>query len=261
MTRQWLYALSLATMLLPASCSVKERRENCPCWLEIAVSGCRSVSRNVTVSAWNPGMVFSEAIDIFDYPDCYERTVPKGYVTVTAFAGRRAQELSGESLIIPDGIPCDSLYARHALVDCTGEFARDSVVLHKQFATVYLKIDRLQDEYPYPYRLVLRSAFDGLRLTDCSPHAGPWTLPLEALPDGTFRFRVPRQGDGSLSIDLVLGNETVDSYPIGEHILRAGYSWLSEDLEDIYIGMDYGGSDPHITIEPWGDSPGYDSVI
>lgn len=261
MTRHWLHVLALCAVLLPVSCSVKEDREECPCWLDIVVSGCRSISRNVTVSAWNPEMVFSEGIDILDYPEGYERTVPKGYVTVTAFAGRRSQEFSGESLLIPDGLPCDSLYARHALVDCRGEFARDTVILHKQFATVYLKIDQLEDGDPYPYVLVLRSAFDGLRLTDCSPHAGAWTLPLEALPDGTFRFRVPRQGDGSLSIDLVLAGETVDRYPVGEHILRAGYSWLSEDLEDIYIGMDYGGSEPHITIEPWGDGPGYDSVI
>lgn len=261
MTHHWQYGLLLAAALSLAGCSVKEDRGGCPCWLEVAVSGCRTVSRNVTVSAWNPGMLFSEGIDVLDYPDGYERTVPKGYVTVTAFGGRKVQELSGESLVIPAGLPCDSLYAHHSLVDCSGEFARDSVVLHKQFATVYLRIDNLPEEEPYPYGLILRSAFDGLRLTDCSPHAGTWTLSLDRLPDGTYRFRVPRQGDGSLSFDLLYKGNKVDEYPIGEHILRAGYSWLSEDLEDIYIGMDYGGSEPRITIEPWDEGSPYDSVI
>ena len=219
------------------------------------------IARNVTVSAWNPSQVFSEGIDVKDYPDYYERTVPKGYVNVSVVAGRRNQEMEGESLVIPDGAECDSLWAHRSLVDCSGEFAFDTAVLHKQFTTVFLKIDNLEDGDIYPYELILRSRFDGLRLTDCSPHPGEWSLPLRMLPDGTFSFRVPRQGDGSLTIDILLDGAKIDSYPIGEHILKAGYSWLSEDLEDIWIGMDYGRSEIHITIESWEDGVSYDAVI
>ncbi len=262
MDHKWHTAGALAaSLLLLASCSVKEDRDECPCWLEVAVSGCERIARNITVSAWNPTTVFMEGIDVRDYPKGYERTVPKGYVTVSAFAGRKVQELSGESLVIPDGLPCDSLWAHRALVNCNGEFARDTAVLHKQFATVHLKIDNLKEGEPYPYSLVLRSRYDGLRLTDCSPHAGAWSCSLDRLPDGTYVFRVPRQGDGSLTIDLVLDGQKMDEYPVGEYILRSGYSWLSEDLDDIWIGMDYGGSEPNIVIEKWGDSDPYDSEL
>ena len=262
MDHKWHAAGALAAVLaLLASCSVKEDRDECPCWLEVAVSGCERIARNITVSAWNPSTVFMEGIDVRDYPKGYERKVPKGYLTVSAFAGRKVQELSGESLVIPDGLPCDSLWAHRALVNCNGEFARDTAVLHKQFATVHLKIDNLKEGEQYPYALVLRSRFDGLRLTDCSPHAGVWSCDLDRLPDGTYVFRVPRQGDGSLAIDLMLDGEKMDEYPVGEYILQSGYSWLSEDLDDIWIGMDYGGSEPNIVIEKWGDSDPYDSEL
>ena len=254
-------ALTASLLLLLTACSVKEDRDGCPCRLEVAVSGCGRISRNITLSAWNPAVVFMEGIDVRDYPDGYSRAVPKGYLTVSAFAGRKVQELSGESLVIPDGLPCDSLWAHRALVDCNGEFARDTAVLHKQFATVHLKIDNIKEGEPYPYSLVLRSRYDGLRLTDCSPHAGAWSFSLDRLPDGTYVFRVPRQGDGSLTIDLVLDGQKMDEYPVGEYILRSGYSWLSEDLDDIWIGMDYGGSEPNIVIEKWGDSDPYDSEL
>jgi len=257
MTRFRLSSATLAALLIPLllpvlpSCSVKEDRRGCPCWLEVALAPCEALARSVTVSAWNPSPLFLEGVDVRDYPDGYERTVPRGYLTVSVFAGRRVQELSGESLLIPDGQPCDSLWAHRALIDCSGEFARDTAVLHKQFASVRLHVDNLPEGEDYPYGLILRSRFDGLRLTDCSPHAGAWSLPLRSLPDGTYLFRVPRQGDGSLSVDLLLDGEKVDSYPIGEEILRSGYSWLSEDLEDIAIGMDYGRGEVRISVEPW----------
>lgn len=254
-------AIAAAFLLALTACSVKEDRQECPCWLDVDVTGCGKITRNVTVSAWNPSQVFSEGIDVKDYPEYYERTVPKGYVNVSVVAGRRNQEMEGESLVIPDGAECDSLWAHRSLVDCSGEFAFDTAVLHKQFATVFLKIDNLEDGDSYPYELILRSRYDGLRLTDCSPHPGEWSLPLRMLPDGTFSFRVPRQGDGSLTIDILLDGAKIDSYPIGEHILKAGYSWLSEDLEDIWIGMDYGRSEIHITIESWEEGVSYDAVI
>ena len=264
MNLHWKKTCRLGVTVLLAgvlSCSVKEPRQECPCWLDVDVSRCRTVARNVTVTTWNPALLFSEGIDVEDYPDCYERTVPKGFVTVSVHAGRKNQELSGESLVIPDGKPCDSLWVHRGLVDCNGEFAFDTAVLHKQFATVYMTIENLSQDDEYPYSLILHSDYDGLRLSDCTPHAGKWTLPLGRNPDGTFSFRVPRQGGGSLRIDLLLDGEKVDSYPIGEHIARAGYSWLSEDLEDIRIGMDYGRSEIHISVESWGDGVSYDAVI
>ena len=263
MNLHWKHKQGLLLLLLTAavSCSVKEERQECPCWLDIVVKGCREVSRNVTVSTWNPGILFTEGIDVEDYPDYYERTVPKGYVNVSVYAGQKEQTLSGECLVIPDGKSCDSLWVHRSLVDCSGEFAFDTATLHKQFATIFLKIDNLSPGEDYPYGLVLWSAFDGLRLTDCTPHSGAWTFPLRRLPDGTYSFRVPRQGDGTLTIDLFLDGEKIDEYPIGEHILKAGYSWLSEDLEDIWIGMDYGRSEIHISMESGEEGASYDAVI
>ena len=46
-------AIAAAFLLALTACSVKEDRQECPCWLDVDVTGCGKIARNVTVSAWN----------------------------------------------------------------------------------------------------------------------------------------------------------------------------------------------------------------
>ena len=262
MTRHLKVAFALTVLAaIATSCSIKEDRGPCPCWLDVVVSGCAGITNTLTLSAWGADALFCEDIDIRDHPDCFERTVPKGMLSVCAHLSGGNTSLEDGALLLQYGIPCDSIFTHHAAVDCTGEFARDSVILRKQFATVYLTIVNLAEGELYPYDLSVRSAFDGIGITDGVPHPGGWSCPLVALSDRSYAFRVPRQGDGSLVLDLYLDGDLVDTYPIGTHILKAGYSWDEEDLRDIRIGMDYGQSEPRIIIEPWEEGPVYDEII
>ena len=62
------------------------------------------------------------------------------------------------------------------------------------------------------------------------------------------------------AIDILEGRKA-DSFPVGEHILKSGYDWTADRLADIYIGMDYGGTETHIRIEPWENGNVYESII
>ena len=78
-----------ALALAMASCSVKEDRTPCPCWLGIHITPSLEHSRDLTVSAWDQDRIFSRTVAVADYPNSYEQTVPKGHVTVAAYCGRR----------------------------------------------------------------------------------------------------------------------------------------------------------------------------
>ena len=250
-----------AACLLGSACSIKEAREVCPCRLDILLEECLPLTREVTLSAWSDGRVFTQALTVADYPEVYSRWVPKGKLRLTALSGVREEACQEGEWILPRGSACDSIWTCTAEVDCRGETSSVIIMLKQQFATVHLSINDLAPDEEYPYRLILRSQVDGLSLTDCQPDEGEWSRTILQNREGRYVFRIPRQQDGSLKLDMLLEGRKADSFPVGEHILKSGYDWTADRLADIYIGMDYGGTETHIRIEPWENGNVYESII
>lgn len=243
----------LALLLVVASCSVKEDRRDCPCWLDYHFQECSRQA--ITVSAWNDGQIFTEPVDIRDYPEFYERTVPKGYVTTTVHSGRTRMAVRRDSLVIAQGYDCDSIFTHHNLVDCRYEFAHDTVRLHKQYSTVHLKMEK-DTPGPYPFRLVVRGNVCGLNYLTNEPLLGVFRLPLVEKSDCYYEFRIPRQADDSLVMDIYRGDELIETLEFGrtiaEYMAKEGtFNWNSLDLGDIYIGVDYARTRVTVQIEPW----------
>ena len=250
-----------AVLLLGEACSVKEDRSPCPCQLDILLKDCYPEVKELTLSAWNSGQVFVRAIPVNEGGK-YHCEVPRGFVRLTALSGVRLEDMAEGKMILPKGSACDSLWTYTSEVDCRGETALAGVRLRQQFATVHLSIVKTEDDgEQYPYQLVLKSAVNGVTIPYCQPNDGDWSRPLVAEDDGVYLFRVPRQKDGSMVLDMVLKGEKVESYPVGKHILLSGYDWTKEKLEDIYIGLNWGRTETLIHIEAWEDGGAYDAVL
>lgn len=248
----YISAFAAALLCMGAvSCTVKEDREPCPCWLDIDISGCAEHTRDVYVSAWRGDNIFSDRVSVADYPDVYERTVEKGTVTTSAFCGLLRSTVSGRRIIIPEGCQSDRIRAHAALVDCSGESARDSVELYRQYATVHLSMKR-QDGDRYPYSIEIRGDVCGLDYVSLTPVEGDFRFRPEADADGTWIFRLPRQEtDGWIGLAILHNGEQVDLLPLNEWIDRSGYSWLDRDLKDIYVGVDYALGKVSVSIQGW----------
>lgn len=250
-----------ALAIIMTSCSVKEDRTPCPCWLGIDISPSMEHSRDLTVSAWDEGRIFSQTVSVADYPDSYEHTVPKGHVTVSAYCGRKMSSEEGGRVIIPYGWDSDPIMAHQRLVDCTGEFAWDTVDMCKQWATVYLKIENTSEE-KYPYSLAVVSDVCGIDLRDLSPVSGPFRCALELDSDENCSFRLPRQRDDSRAVITVSsGDETLDDLPLYQWIEATGYSWHDRNLKDIYIGVDYVRAEVSIVIQGWAEGESYEITL
>ena len=255
----------IAAMLLCLSCSVKEDREPCPCWLGIDLQQCGSIHDNrlgqditfsamdVVISAWNDGFLFQQKVGHEDYGQLYEKAVPKSYVSTSVVHGEKTMRRDGQELVIPEGKEADPIFAYAAQVGCFQEFARDTARLHKQFARVRMKVENPVGE-SYPYRFRLRSDTKGLDLMDLRPLEGPAGMDLERGTDDIVRFRLIRQREEGYTYIDVFNRETLlESFPLHEWIKELGYSWLAKDLQDIDINIDYAQGEVSVKVNDWGD--------
>ena len=252
-------------MTITLSCSVKEDREPCPCWLNIDLRQCGSVHDNrlgqdltfsamdVVVSAWNDSFLFQQKVDHEDYGQLCEKTVPKSYVSTSVVYGEEKMIRDGYKLIIPTGDDADEIWAHAGNVACFYEFALDTAVLHKQFARIRVKIaNPIEEKYPYTFRL--RGDIYGLDLRDLTPLEGKIDMELQRGKDDIIDFNLIRQKqDSKIEIDVYEKAKLIDTFPINEWIRELNYSWLAKDLKDINMNIDYAKGEIFIKVNDWGD--------
>ena len=68
---------------------------------------------------------------------------------------------------------------------------------------------------------------------------------------------LPRQADDSLELEFYDKDMTkadgapVDRLALGDYIRAAGYDWNREDLEDLYVNVDYTDAGVSVAIREW----------
>ena len=241
--RQFIYYLA-ALVLAPlaallTSCSVKEDREPCPCYVCIGFEDREFINRDVCVMGWRGTELFRREIDVKEYDPYWVTAVHKGQLLVSACMGLDERNGRDHYAVVPLGSQCDSLYAYAEIADATGDEVVVNAVLHKQFATVHVDICKsVQEMKDYRFRVDGNSC--GFDLLDFSPVPG--TFMYEPKAEAGARivdFRLPRQADNSLSLTVWRQDEEIGSFPIGQYIAKQGYSWKAQDLQDIYVTVDF----------------------
>lgn len=245
---------SLAAFLLfvagAPSCSVKEDRTPCPCYLQVSFTD-PEASGPVILLGRGETTSFREQARVEDCRPYWTRPVDKGILDFFACKGIRQASVDGSRVTIPEGGQADSLYAFSAQVDATGEFAPVPVTLHKQFATVFLDIRKTAGELP-DYRFSVTGNTCGTNLQDHSPIPGPFYFsPSAREGDAIVFFRLPRQADDSLSLSVRYGDAAPSVFPLGELIRDTGYSWKTEDLQDIYVSIDLTRGKILVVVGDW----------
>lgn len=240
------------------SCTVKEDRSVCPCILEVCFSDSDRIKGPVLLAGWAEARVFEEYIAADDCLETYTRKVPRTMISFGAVDGISDCVYDGHSAIIPAGKECDSLYAFVDRIDCTGEKALTSVVLHKQFATVNLLFpDDAVDAQEYSF--IVESGSCGIDVLTCRPVEGAFRFEPELQAGGAARFRLPRQGDEALSLTVLhLPSGASVRFPLGKYISSVGYDWEAADLQDIYITLDLVRGRVSVGVSEWEETENYE---
>ena len=213
------------------SCSVKEERGDCPCYLTV------DAERTVSVDGW------FGARSLFNVNGGFvDRQVPRGIVDIVASHGRFS---------VPEGQQMDSLFARRIPVDTDGESAYARVTLCKNFATIELDF-KDEDDGRTNYDLLATGTISGVDVRSLNPVEGSFSFVPEPNTDGRgYAFRVPRQKDETLKLLLSKDGNIVETIDLGHLVAKTGFDWKAESLGDIAILCDLPAHTFTITVKEW----------
>ena len=291
-----LFVMWMAGILLLSSCSVKEDRSGCPCWMtvdlsKVAESRWKSPERQssteyqmVTKSLESRQHIAESVVlrlrgnsdeDEVDYAfkmtetvntevGALEYEVPRGSVGVSVIGmpDRVGHDgiagYDGDEIRIPVGEQMDSLYGFFRMFYTRCESVLCDVELHKEFCTVSFTLG--DDGYISPYDLEVWGNVAGVSPWDLMPLEGDFRF-APSQEDGVYRVRVPRQVDNSLELVMLEDSEIVDRLPLGEYIARSGYDWAADDLADVHIALDMEKQQVMIKVSGWDGVVVMDIVI
>ena len=216
-----------------ASCSVKENRGDCPCWLTV-----RASFPNELVSAWYGSQPVFEDLG----GQQVDRQVPRGTVDVVASRGK---------FIAQEGDQMNELFASLTQVDTQCEEAEVIPYLHKQFARVSLAFEGSEDGRVERIMQV-QGNVKGADKHTLQPLEGTFRCTPDESQEGGYEVRVPRQQDDSLMLlQYDLDGKELDPIPLGYLIKKAGFDWAEESLGDVSILADMPTMTFQITILDW----------
>ena len=281
---RFLFVMWMVGMLFLSSCSIKEDRDGCPCWMTVEMSDLVGQDGRSPVGAGDDGCVVlrlrgnsdEDAVD-YEYQvteavrvdvGALEYEVPRGSVGVSAVAfgnetpGRAGYDgksawYDGDEIRVPVGEQMDSLYGFFKMYHTRCESVLCDVELHKEFCTVSFTLG--EDGYSSPYDIEVLGNVAGVSAWDLMPVQGEFRYaPIQK--NGVYQVRVPRQVDNSLELVMLeipdqVGYDgervVVDRLPLGEYIARSGYDWTAEDLADVNVALDLEMQQVMITVSGW----------
>ena len=286
-------------MLFLSSCSIKEDRDGCPCWMMVEMPGQAGHDGEKVgqdgrspVGAGDDGCVVlrlrgnsdEDAVD-YEYRvteavrvdvGALEYEVPRGSVGVSAVAF--GNEIPGRAGY--DGLKAgydgkSAGYDGDEIRVPVGE-QMDSLygffkMYHTRCESVLCDVELHkefctvsftlgEDGYTSPYDIEVWGNVAGVSAWDLMPVQGEFRYaPMQK--NGVYQVRVPRQEDNSLELVMVEDSEIVDRLPLGEYIARSGYDWTAEDLADVNVALDLEMQQVMITVSGWDGVVVMDIVI
>ena len=250
-------------LALLSSCHVFEDRKVCPCWLDFLLEGCSDKADDLIICAWEDRLLFQDEILLTDEVTSYEKVVPRTHIHTSAFTGISPEHLSGHQLLIPEGEQADEVFVHINMVDCNGEFACDTVLLHKQWSTVSVKfkVEGEEDDLS-SYGVLIRSTIQGVDLFDLSPVYGTYSYVPECVDD-TYTFKVLRHAEeeAELYMEIYKDDSLIDIMDVNQTLETVNYDWEEKSLADIDMDINLTYKEALITVVPWVDKGNEDIIM
>lgn len=204
---------------------VKENRDQCPCRLDIHVSGTNGQPAEVLVET-DPGSVTYHV----EGDTLLQVFVPRGGVSVTAWSGVVSGP-SGNVFSIFPGSQAPPLYLCRCRLDALGDLAIVHARLQKQFCTLTVSVEG-PPGWGKPFGTRIRGGICGMGL-DGMPVQGEYSFEPDR-HSGMWTARIPRQfADSPLLLDIVMEDSTVRTFSLGPYLHESGFDWTLPDLQDL----------------------------
>lgn len=226
------------------SCSIKEDREICPCFLTVVRPDSGAGSQGEVSWCLAAGDYRLEGeIEEGEKQIC-DIEVPRTVIRLIAVSGISGGFYDNSGFRIEEGESFPPVYYYKTDLDARCNSLRDTIRLHKNYCVV-----RILGDIPGSFTYMLYGTACGFDW-DGNPLSGVFRS--EFIQDETgFCCRVPRQDDSSLRLELYKAGVLMRSFPIGDIIAESGFDWAAEDLEDIEIRLDYQETGVNCSVNGW----------
>jgi len=255
--------LLLITTLFLTSCSVLEDRSECPCRLHIDLTGLpRSGEADLLLTLKGGSWHERRTCLLSGATERVTLTVPRGEVALLAVCPSAPAYLSDDAgFEIPPGEDCPPLRMGALTVDTRREEAFCKPELHKNYCLLTLKLVS-EGPAPFPFAISLEGLISGLSPSG-EPREGRFFYRLPPFRDGvrSVSAGIPRQRDGSLRMDILFTDEVLRSFALGEILLRQGYDWSAEDLEDVELELDFARTQLTLRTLLWEETISFEKVL
>lgn len=245
--------LSVCLGIMVCSCSVKEDRMECPCYVSVQTE----TATDCLVSFYGAdGSLFERRIiaaaDLVS-GDNYTK-VTKGDFYVSVLQNQGAMVLSGGRIVeCARGREAEPIFSW-----AKGERAVDdemtvSGILQKQHAVVTLRFVHASGQ-AYPYDIRVAGQCNGLDLLSLQGSAGEYVLQPAIGGDLECSFIMTRQSAGAGIVLYFLDKASgavLGQLDLGRYIEMTGYSWETEYLGDINVLIDYARCSITIFVNDW----------
>ena len=294
------FVMWMAGMLFLSSCSIKEDRDGCPCWMTVDLSDVAesrwespevqsSIDYHSVTKSLKSRQHVAESVVLrlrgnsdedeinYEYQvteavradaGTLEYEVPRGSVGVSAVAlGNEIPGQAGYDVIA--GYDGDEIRipVGEQMDSLYGFFKMyhtrcESVLCDVELHKEFCTVSFTlgEDGYTSPYRIEVWGNVAGVSAWDLMPLDGDFRF-APSLENGVYQVRVPRQVDNSLELVMLEDSEIVDRLPLGEYIARSGYDWTAEDLDDVNVALDLEMQQVMITVSGWDGVVVMDIVI
>ena len=264
-----LCACALA-LLAAVGCSIREDRSDCPCYVALHYGEFADKDTSARLQIRQGGRtVREEPLGPEELSEGSEVQVERAENTFSVITGDEHLTQRDDSVYARRGHEWGEVWSDTRTVDCGDDLRDVTFTPHKDFCTVTFLIKGLDPEKDYPYEIRVKAGCNGMRLSDRAPLEGDYVAYPRRIP-GTnlFEVRLPRQIDDDQTAELLIprddrlytDDDVVKTFPLGQMLLRQGYSWETNDLEDVTVVVDFAWTLVTVQVNGWGDTP-YDWKI
>ena len=252
--------IAILPVMFLSSCSVKERRDDCPSYLTLDLREKTFPSVHLKATSSEGETLIEDRIPPSENGafSMYRYRIPKGENGVCVFSPGKNSSISEEALLLREGFPMDSLYGDFSSIPFLEESVYHKPIFHKQFSTIDLimALDEKKRGAPLPSGLEVRVTIGvkGVSKLDLSPLEGRVSFPVSFSAENySYRFAVPRVGSEEFFAEILSSEgKVVSTVDLREILLQAGFPWEEKDLPDARIVSDKATGSFSVAISSWG---------
>lgn len=253
--------LSVTAVFLSFSCSVKENRSDCPCYVNVNIDDyLKSGFDRALLSFSSGGLIDREEVDLSPFEGVgYEQAMPRRLGRVAVASGLSKTIVKSDTLLTPYGIETDPLWLFCEEFLCTDDEYRIESVARKQYCRLVIGVKGLASGGAYDYSFVVKGNCNAIDMYSATAIEGKYCAEAIRNETGIFSVRIPRQKKSELLLE-VIDKKTLSSsgeysvkftVDLGAIFTASGYNWERKDLLDAEVSIDYANAQVSFRIEDW----------